>query len=62
MVDRLHFPSKEAAQILRDEYFERFHSTAKVSSRALYCKDIIGIEQVSNVLIRSISCPNTGSS
>mmetsp|Transcript_54893 Transcript_54893/g.81674 ORF Transcript_54893/g.81674 Transcript_54893/m.81674 type:complete len:143 (+) Transcript_54893:90-518(+) len=29
MVDKLNFPSREAAQALRDEYFERFHATAK---------------------------------
>lgn len=29
MVDRLAFPSREAAQALRDEYFERYHATAK---------------------------------
>mmetsp|Transcript_6179 Transcript_6179/g.8777 ORF Transcript_6179/g.8777 Transcript_6179/m.8777 type:complete len:268 (-) Transcript_6179:132-935(-) len=29
MVDNLHFPSKEAAQQLRDEYFLKYHSTAK---------------------------------
>ncbi|KAL3802375.1 hypothetical protein HJC23_007200 [Cyclotella cryptica] len=29
MVDKLHFPSKEEAQILRDEYFTKYHSTAK---------------------------------
>lgn len=31
MVDNLHFPSKEAAQELRDEYFLKYHSTAKVN-------------------------------
>ena len=30
MVDKLHFPSKEEAQILRNEYFRKYHSTAKV--------------------------------
>mmetsp|Transcript_3681 Transcript_3681/g.8117 ORF Transcript_3681/g.8117 Transcript_3681/m.8117 type:complete len:294 (+) Transcript_3681:82-963(+) len=29
MVDKLHFPSKEEAQIVRDEYFEKYHATAK---------------------------------
>eukprot|EP00970_Alexandrium_tamarense_P004316 scaffold721_cov202-Alexandrium_tamarense.AAC.23 len=29
MVDKLHFPSKEEAQILRNEYFRKYHSTAK---------------------------------
>lgn len=29
MVDQLHFPSRDAAQVFRDEYFERYHSTAK---------------------------------
>jgi len=29
MVEKLHFPSKEAAQELRDEYFLKYHSTAK---------------------------------
>ena len=29
MVDRLNFSSREEAQALRDEYFERFHATAK---------------------------------
>jgi len=31
MVEKLHFPSKEAAQKLRDEYFFKYHATAKVS-------------------------------
>ena len=31
MVEKLHFPSKEAAQELRDEYFLKYHSTAKVN-------------------------------
>ena len=30
MVDKLYFPSKVEAQIVRDEYFKRYHSTAKV--------------------------------
>lgn len=30
MVDKLYFPSKAEAQIVRDEYFKRYHSTAKV--------------------------------
>eukprot|EP00985_Skeletonema_marinoi_P006509 scaffold2813_cov73-Skeletonema_marinoi.AAC.1 len=34
MVDNLHFPSKEAAQQLRDEYFLKYHSTAKGLSAA----------------------------
>lgn len=29
MMERLNFPSREAAQALRDEYFERYHATAK---------------------------------
>ena len=29
MVEHLHFPSFESAKKLRDEYFERYHSTAK---------------------------------
>lgn len=29
MIDHLAFPSREAAQALRDEYFERYHATAK---------------------------------
>mmetsp|Transcript_7982 Transcript_7982/g.11391 ORF Transcript_7982/g.11391 Transcript_7982/m.11391 type:complete len:297 (+) Transcript_7982:157-1047(+) len=29
MVEKLHFPSKAVAQKLRDEYFARYHSTAK---------------------------------
>mmetsp|Transcript_18836 Transcript_18836/g.41043 ORF Transcript_18836/g.41043 Transcript_18836/m.41043 type:complete len:288 (-) Transcript_18836:119-982(-) len=29
MVDKLAFPTREAAQALRDEYFERYHATAK---------------------------------
>lgn len=29
MVDKLHFKSKEEAQKLRDEYFKKYHSTAK---------------------------------
>ena len=29
MVEHLAFPSREAAQALRDEYFERYHATAK---------------------------------
>jgi putative hydrolase of the HAD superfamily len=29
MVDRLNFPDKETAKLIRDEYFERYHSTAK---------------------------------
>ena len=29
MVDKLRFPSKEAAQVLRDEFFLLYHSTAK---------------------------------
>lgn len=31
MVDNLHFPSKEDAQVVRDFYFAKFHSTAKVN-------------------------------
>ncbi|KAL7517570.1 hypothetical protein ACHAWX_002489, partial [Stephanocyclus meneghinianus] len=30
MVDKLHFHSKEEAQILRNEYFTKYHSTAKL--------------------------------
>jgi putative hydrolase of the HAD superfamily len=30
MMDKLHFPSRETAQQLRDEYFLKYHSTAKV--------------------------------
>lgn len=29
MVDRYNFPSLEAAKALRDEYFEKYHATAK---------------------------------
>ena len=29
MVEKLNFPTREAAQMLRDEYFERYHATAK---------------------------------
>lgn len=29
MVDKLNFPNKEQAKLIRDEYFERYHSTAK---------------------------------
>jgi putative hydrolase of the HAD superfamily len=29
MVQYLHFPNIEAAKVVRDEYFERYHSTAK---------------------------------
>eukprot|EP00567_Pseudictyota_dubia_P018284 CAMPEP_0197444282 /NCGR_PEP_ID=MMETSP1175-20131217/9811_1 /TAXON_ID=1003142 /ORGANISM="Triceratium dubium, Strain CCMP147" /LENGTH=288 /DNA_ID=CAMNT_0042975049 /DNA_START=158 /DNA_END=1027 /DNA_ORIENTATION=+ len=29
MMDRLNFPTREAAQELRDEYFQRYHATAK---------------------------------
>lgn len=29
MVNKLHFPTKEAAQIVRDEYFTKYHSTCK---------------------------------
>ncbi|KAL7530628.1 hypothetical protein ACHAXR_003602 [Thalassiosira sp. AJA248-18] len=29
MVEKLHFPSKAEAQIVRDEYFEKYHATAK---------------------------------
>lgn len=29
MVDKLNFPSRESAQALRDEYFEKYHATAK---------------------------------
>ena len=32
MVEKLNFPSKEEAQIVRDEYFKKYHSTAKVRS------------------------------
>jgi len=31
MVDKLHFSSKEEALKVRDEYFEKYHATAKVS-------------------------------
>ena len=31
MVDKLHFSSKAEAQLVRDEYFKIYHSTAKVS-------------------------------
>lgn len=29
MINKLHFPSKEAALAVRDEYFKKYHSTAK---------------------------------
>ena len=29
MVEKLHFASKEQAKVVRDEYFERYHATAK---------------------------------
>ena len=29
MVEYLHFPDLESAKIVRDEYFERYHATAK---------------------------------
>ena len=32
MVDKLHFSSKEEALKVRDEYFEKYHATAKVST------------------------------
>eukprot|EP00578_Thalassiosira_sp_NH16_P007782 CAMPEP_0181121528 /NCGR_PEP_ID=MMETSP1071-20121207/24792_1 /TAXON_ID=35127 /ORGANISM="Thalassiosira sp., Strain NH16" /LENGTH=295 /DNA_ID=CAMNT_0023206365 /DNA_START=72 /DNA_END=959 /DNA_ORIENTATION=+ len=34
MVEKLHFRSIEDAQILRDEYFKKFHSTAKALTAA----------------------------
>jgi hypothetical protein len=36
MVDKLYFPSKAEAQIVRDEYFKRYHSTAKVRGIIVY--------------------------
>jgi len=29
MVEKLNFPDKAAAKVVRDEYFSRYHSTAK---------------------------------
>ena len=41
MIDKLHFPSKEEALKVRDEYFKIYHSTAKVSESYLYLYHLI---------------------
>jgi hypothetical protein len=36
MMEKLHFQSREEAQAVRDEYFRRYHSTAKVRIAVLF--------------------------
>lgn len=56
MVDKLHFPSKENAQILRNEYFTKYHSTAKVSIEScLTLLELFEILKASNWLLQGLS-------
>ena len=50
MIDKLHFPSKEEALKVRDEYFKIYHSTAKVSESYLYLYYVIYVPSVSTFI------------